>query len=116
MREIKNELEFNDDIFLQIASNLGIAVIRETIEAVTLDKEESGLESVIKDIEIPEFVLGYAVNLKDSEDKFFGVYLDSNNRTISGIIAGVIVNLSVIDETMYQYLTREELKLEEIYV
>lgn len=116
MREIKNDVEFNDEVFLQIASNLGIKVIRGTIEAVTLDRDESGLEGVIQVIKIPDYIVGYSVCLKDSEDKFFGVYLDYDNRTIGGIIAGAIVNLAVTDSAMYQYMTRKELKLEEINV
>lgn len=54
MRETKKSLEFDDSIFIGIASNLGIEIIVETIETIVLDREESGLECILKEDYIPD--------------------------------------------------------------
>ncbi len=86
--------------FVTIAKLYGYIVDPCTIEGIIFDDKEVPIDKSKIEYPLPKEILGLSAEIENSEN-IFGVYLDSNNKTLSGIIAIQFINLTDNSEIFF---------------
>ncbi|MGL4999705.1 MAG: hypothetical protein ACRC5T_12110 [Cetobacterium sp.] len=79
-------MNFNDNVFINIAKIIGYELDKETIETVNYDKEELYSESESDFSDIPNKITCYVGLVKEVDNFAFSVYIDQENPTTEGVV------------------------------
>lgn len=104
--------KINDNIFIDIAKNIGYTLEVGSIESYTLALEETDLESFLMKEYLPNCIIVYSAMIENS-NLCFSLCLDWNKPEIDGILIAETIDM---DNGKITYINKSNLKLEEINV